>query len=291
MKHIFLINQFSLKKQTSKIEKKIISLCKKLNLEYKIEINSATFSTEDILKKYVNSQNIIICVGGDGTINRVLNIIVNTKNILGYIPLGTGNDFYRSNKELLKEGINEIDLIKINDKYFINTSCFGIDADIANTEKLVHSNLLPKSQRYNISIIKNFLIYKPRHLKLLINGIEYEDKYNTVVLCNGRYYGGGFKVGTNALLDDGYLDVYLARKTSRIRMLKLLLNIKRGKHEFDNSVEKISAKKVYIESETKVKCNIDGEILESNKFNVEVISKGIKIYYKQDLINELLDLN
>lgn len=121
--------------------------------------------------------------------------------------------------------------------------------------------------------------------------MEHEDKYNTVVLCNGRYYGGGFKVGTNALLDDGYLDVYLARKTSKIRMLKLLLNIKRGKHEFDNSVKKISAKKVYIESETKVKCNIDGEILESNKFNVEVISKGIKIYYKQDLINELLDLN
>ncbi len=54
MKHIFLINQFSLKKQTSKIEKKIISLCKKLNHEYKIEINSAIFSTEDILKKYVN---------------------------------------------------------------------------------------------------------------------------------------------------------------------------------------------------------------------------------------------
>ncbi len=62
------------------------------------------------------------------------------------------------------------------------------------------------------------MIYKPRHLKFLINGIEYEDNYNTVVLCNGRYYGGGFKVGTNTLLDDGYLDVYLARKTFKINM-------------------------------------------------------------------------
>jgi YegS/Rv2252/BmrU family lipid kinase len=288
MKYILLINKFSLKKQTQKMNEKITEYCKKNKLDYKIEINSEDCSTEDILKKYTKSKDIIICIGGDGTINRVLNMVANTKNILGYIPFGTGNDFYRTNKELLKKGINKIDLVKINDKYFINTACFGVDADIANSEKLVHSSILPKSQRYNMSIVKNLLIYKPRHLKLVINEKEYEDDYNTVVLCNGRYYGGGYKIGPKALLDDGILDIYLAKKTSKIKLIKLLLNIKSGKHEFDNSIERINAKKVYIESKNKVMCNIDGEILESNKFNVEVIPKGINIYYNQEMIDEIL---
>ena len=290
MKYVFLINQFSLKKQTEEIKKRIIIICEKLHLDYIIEVNSPTMSTEEILKKYVDSQNYILCVGGDGTINRVINMIANTPNILGCIPFGTGNDFFRTNKELLKDGINKVDLIKINDKYFINTACFGIDADIANCEDLVHSRLVPRSQRYNVSILKNFMIYKPRHLKLLINDNEYENDFNTVVLCNGRYYGGGYKIGANALIDDGLLDIYLARKTSKIRMMKLLLKIKSGKHGSDKSVEKINARKVYIESANKIKCNIDGEILEADKFDIEVIPNGIEIYYNKDFIDELYGL-
>lgn len=291
MNYIFLINRFSLKNNTEKLVNKLTTICQKLNINYKLEINSNIRTTEDILKKYIDSKNIIICLGGDGTINRTLNAIVNTDNILGYIPLGTGNDFYKSNKELLVDGINKVDLIKINDKYFINTACFGIDADIANSDKLIHSSIIPKSQRYNVSIISNFIKYKPRHLKIVINGKKYEDNYTTVVLCNGRYYGGGYKVGTNALLDDGLMDVYLAEKTSKIRMLKLLLNMKKGSHEQDKSINKINAKKVYIESPKQIKCNIDGEILEDNKFNIEVIPKGIEIYFNSKLIDELLKLN
>ena len=72
---------------------------------------------------------------------------------------------------------------------------------------------------------------------------------------------------------------------------KLLLNMKKGSHEQDKSINKINAKKVYIESPKQIKCNIDGEILEDNKFNIEVIPKGIEIYFNSKLIDELLKLN
>ena len=117
MKHIFLINSFSLKDKTNKIKEIIEKICKEENIDFKIEINSKEKSTEDILEKYQKTKYIILPVGGDGTINRVLNKIVGTNNILGYIPTGTGNDFHRSNKELLEPGTHTIDLIKINNKY------------------------------------------------------------------------------------------------------------------------------------------------------------------------------
>ena len=82
MKYIFLINKFSVKDDTVELIKRINETCNKLNVEYVIEINSDEISTEDIVNKYKNSTNIIFAIGGDGTINRVLNGLVGTENVL-----------------------------------------------------------------------------------------------------------------------------------------------------------------------------------------------------------------
>ena len=287
MKYVFLVNRFSLKDNTNDVIARIITVANELKLDYQIEVNSKRVSTEDILEKYKDSRNIIICLGGDGTINRTLNAIANTKNVLGYIPFGTGNDFYRSNKELLDEGINKIDLVRINDKYFINVACFGIDADIANTDELIHAHLIPKPLRYIFSLICHFFKYKARHIKVIIDGKVYEADYTTVAICNARYYGGGFKIGTNAELTDGVVDVYLADMLPKLKMAKLILGMKKGKHENDPSVNVIKTDKLSIETKDKVTANIDGDKIESNKFDIEVIPNGIEVYYDQHLIDKI----
>ena len=288
MKHVFLLNYFSLKKDTDKMIDIIQEVADEMDLDYRLEVNSPYRSTEKILDSYKDHKDIIICIGGDGTINRTLNGIVGTENVLGFIPYGTGNDFYRTNKELLTDGINKIDLIRINDKYFINVACFGIDADIANEEDIVHSKLIPKSQRYNAGIIKHFMTYKPRHLKVIVDDETYEQDYTTVALCNARYYGGGYKIGTNALLDDGLVDVYLADQLSKVQMANLILGMKKGKHEKNKALKVLKAKKVFIESREPITCNIDGDKLTSDTFDVEVIPNGISVYYNQKLIDEVL---
>lgn len=287
MKYIFLVNRFSLKDNTNDVIARILTVADELKLDYEVEVNSNHVSTEDILAKYKKSRNIIICLGGDGTINRTLNSIANTKNVLGYIPFGTGNDFYRSNQELLSDGINKIDLVRINYKYFINVACFGIDADIANTDELIHSSIIPKSQRYNISIINHFLKYKARHMKVLVDGKEYESDYTTIAVCNARYYGGGYKIGTNAELDDGLADVYLINDLPKLKMASLILGMKKGKHETDSNVSLIRTKKLTIESPEEFECNIDGDKLKDKKFEIEVIPNGIEVYYDQHLIDEI----
>ena len=287
MKYVFLVNSYSLKEQTDEVIDRINEVATKRELDYVIETNSIDNQTENIIYKYKDDENIIICIGGDGTINRTLNSIVGTNNILGYIPFGTGNDFYRTNKELLSDGINDIDLIKINNRYFINVACFGIDADIANTEEVVHSKIIPKSQRYNASIAKNFFAYIPRYMSVEIDNQMHEGRFTTVAVCNARYYGGGYKIGPNALLDDGLLDVYIVDDMSKLKMAKLLLGMKKGKHEKDSLVKVIKTRKVYINTYKDVKCNIDGDILTDRIFDIEVIPKGIKIYYDQELIDDI----
>ena len=287
MKHVFILNSFSNKKIDKMIDK-IKDVCNKLDIEYTIEINNSDKSTEDIVKFYKNEKVILLPVGGDGMINRVVNSMNFKKNILGFIPYGTGNDFYKSCLEEFENGINDCDLSTINDKYFINTCCFGIDADIANNSDIIHSKLIPKKQRYNAGLIYTFLKYKNKHMRVYVNNKKYEDDYTTIVICNGKYYGGGYKVGYFSNLCDDYLDLYLIPNLKKREMLGLVLGLNKGVQENDKRIEKIKIKEVLIEGDNPITCNIDGEAYTSNRFEIKMLSKKIKIFFDKTLINMLV---
>lgn len=186
MKHVFIINSYTVKNKEIIINK-IDNYCQKSNINYVIEINNDNYSTEDIIDKYINSKNIIIAIGGDGLINRVLNKIIGTENILGIIPYGTGNDLYKSIKIELNNLYNECDIVKINNRYFINTACFGIDAEVANNKNLIKSKLIPDKQKYNIGLIYSYFKYKCRNLEIYINNEILNSSYTTVAVCNGKF--------------------------------------------------------------------------------------------------------
>lgn len=85
-----------------------------------------------------------------------------SENYLGVIPVGTGNDFYKSILKQNTEMYEKIDVAQINDKYFINIACFGIDADVGNNTKIIKNKLIPIKQRYNASLIYTFLNTKTK---------------------------------------------------------------------------------------------------------------------------------
>ena len=287
MEYIFLLNRFTLKDKLNEVESRIENSCKELKLKYKIEVNNEDVSTEDIVKEYKDKKVILCAVGGDGVINRVLNAMDLNNNILSFIPYGTGNDFYKSCLEEYNSLENDCDLIKINDKYFINTACFGIDADIANNSDIIHSKLIPKSQRYNASLLVNFLKYKVRHMKVSINGEKIENDFMTIVVCNGKYYGGGYKIGFNSKLNNDLVDVYLAPKMSKISMAGLILGMNKGKQENSNKIKKYQAKELIIESEKEITCNIDGEELTDKIFKIKVLNKKLRVLFNKELIDKI----
>ena len=289
MKHIFLINRFSLKHRTDKMVETIKKVCKRRKMDFEIDINNSSFSTEDIINKYKNTKHIIYAIGGDGTLNRVMHAILKTKNIFSYIPYGSGNDFNRSAKELLHEGINDIDLIKINDMYCLNVTCFGIDAEIANAGIDSTSKWIPRSQKYNAIIVSRFATFKPKEFKITSHHEKIEGKFTTIIACNGRYYGAGYHPNPEGSLDDHIMDIYLLEAMNKATLIKYILKMKQGK--LDNSVKArhIKTDKITIETKEEIVANVDGEKLPSDKFDLKIFKKGLSIYYDPDLINEILD--
>mgnify|MGYP004539808677 CR=1 FL=1 len=284
MKYIFVINSFTLKEEINEVIHRIKDFCIRKNMEFEVEINNEDNSTEDIVKKYRKCGYTIVAVGGDGMINRVLNALVGTNNTLGFIPCGTGNDFYRSALKEIKKETEECDVIKINDRYFINVACFGIDADVANNKGLIKSKIIPKSQRYNVSIINSFLKYEPRHFVLKMNNEEIEGDFATVAVCNGGYYGSGYNISPNFKLNNGLIDVYAVENDNKFNIMKMILSMRKGKHEKYKKVHKFQTNKLTLISNNEINSNIDGEELASKKFNIEVKGK-IKIYMNKELIN------
>lgn len=288
MKYIFVINAIAGRGKYKKILPNIKKACKEKQIEYEIRYITEKISGADIAREYKDEENVIYVVGGDGTLTRTIPGIIGTKNKLAIIPSGSGNDTYKTIKTL-PHGENVIDLGKINNTYFINVACAGLDAEVANNIDNLRSTIIPTKHLYTASIIYTFFNYRFKRaiFKTKIKNIS--AKYSTISICNGAYYGGGYKIAPKSQLTDGLLDVYFIDKMSRIRIIKLLLKLKNGKHEGKKKVHKFRTNHVEIEIEKEITFNVDGEKLTDKKFIIDLLPKAITVYNDNEFVEKLIN--
>lgn len=287
MKYIFIINAIAGRGRYKKILPNIERICKERNIEYEIRYISKEKDGSQIASEYKDEENVIYVVGGDGTITRTLAGIVGTKNKLGVIPSGSGNDTYRTIK-MLPKGETKIDLAKINDTYFINVACTGVDAEVANNLDKLKETKIPTSQLYNASIIYTFVKFKHKRMKLHTSIKDIDSKYTILSICNGAYYGGGFNIAPKAELTDGLLDIYYGEKMSKIKMIPLLLKMKKGKHEGKRKIHKFRTDHVEINFEEEITFNVDGEKVTNNHFTIDILPKVLNVYNDDEFVQRTI---
>ena len=287
MKYIFIVNARAGKGSAGKIVGNINRVCTKRGLDFEIRLREENKSCYDIAMEYKKKDYVLYVVGGDGTVSVTLPALIGTKNKLGIIPAGSGNDTYRSIKNL-PVGENKIDIGKINDKYFINVACTGIDAEVADNKDKFKKKFIPKSQIYNISVIYTFFKFKFKRVKIKTDVKTIDSDYTILSICNGAYYGGGYNIAPKSELTDGLLDIYFAEKMPKLEMIPLILKLKNGKHEGKRRVHKYRAKHIEIELSENSVFNIDGDKLEDRKFVIDVLPKEITIYNDTELVEEIM---
>lgn len=287
MKYIFIINPIAGRGKYKKILPNIEKICNERKIDYEIKYISKEKDGAQIASEYKNEENVIYVVGGDGTITKTIAGIVGTKNKLGVIPAGSGNDTYRTIK-LLPKGETKIDLAKINDTYFINVACTGVDAEVANNIDKLRKTKIPTSQLYNASIIYTFVKFKNKTMKLHTDIKDINSKYTILSICNGEYYGGGFNIAPKAELTDGLLDIYYAEKMSKIKMIPLLLKMKKGKHEGKRKIHKFRTNHVEIDFEEEITFNVDGEKVTNNHFIIDILPKVLNVYNDDEFVQRTI---
>lgn len=287
MKYVFIINPASGKTDYDKIKENIIKTLE--NEEYEIYETKVPKEATEIASRFKNEENTIVySVGGDGTLNEVVNGIAEGKCKLGIIPTGSGNDFYRTLKEAQTENVR-LDLGKVNGRYFINIASVGMDAETCNNANKIKSKIKLHSSYY-LALIHTFLTFKSKSLKLKIDKNVYAGDYIIAAICNGKYYGGGFKIAPVASFDDNQFDIYLVSKAGKLKLIKILLALLKSEHEKYNEVRKYTGKNITITSENNLIVNIDGEITISKNIEIEMIEDALIIYNNNELVQKIMNI-
>lgn len=292
MKHLFIINPAAGKGKTLELIPHIEKIFKSRDDEYVIEVTREAGHAVEIAKSYsISEEYRIYSVGGDGTLNEVLNGMAGSNSSLAVIPSGSGNDFikniYNFDKdenliELLVKTINGkekyMDIGKINDRCFLNISSVGFDAEVVNNSiKLKKLPFIGGKTAYLLGILLTVFRYNSHKLTINIDGKVIEENSLLTAVANGKYYGGGMKVAPKAQIDDGMFTICVIKEISKFRILTLFPRLIKGTHEDIKEVSFYSGANIKINSDKAIAFNIDGELLHGTEAKFQLIPSAIRI--------------
>ena len=230
--------------------------------------------------------------GGDGTVNEVVNAIVDFPHAsFGVVPCGSGNDFVKNlpdnidfmNIEAQIAGQEQpVDLIKVNDRYCVNVSNVGFDAEVAsNMDRFKALPLVSGTLAYNLALVYCFFAKMGNQMKIVVDDSKtLASEFLLMLAANGSFYGGGYKGAPLAEINDGLMDLCAVKKMPRTQMAKLLTAYKAGKHVSDPGFNKIvdyyKCKRIEVFSNQPVCLCIDGECFYDTHIVFEVAPSRVQ---------------
>ena len=285
VKHVFIININANAGKTSQRIEEIKNICKALEVDYELYVTNSRESTMDIAKQFKDEFCVVYAVGGDGTINAILNSIFGGNALLGIVPFGSGNDTYRTIKEYEKI-VTECNVLKVNDMYCLNIFSTGIDAEICAAAEKMKKLKIPRSQIYNLGIAYAFFKHKDEPMLIETDDARYYDPNMTMVtVCNGKFYGHGFEIAPHADMRTKGAEVYMVAGLKKYQMPIFLKKVVNKTHEDDDSLLKTTAKKITITSEHDITANVDGEIIHGDQFKINANAGTIKVVKNSRVLN------
>ncbi len=234
----------------------------------------------------------IVAVGGDGTVHEVLNGIMarpEPRPALGLIPTGSGNDTRRTlgvsediaeaTLTLVSGQRRRFDIGRCNGVYFNNSFAAGLDARV--TAKAVEYKTTTKRSGlwlYLTALIHVLFneLYSHRVRISWDDEPPVEDELLAAAMTIGPTYGGGFKITPDAIPDDGLLEVCVIDPLSLPQALMRLPFVVLGKHTGMKVVRMSRRRKVVIESDDPMPAQIDGEVMVSRHFQVEIVPNAVE---------------
>ncbi|MDB5013512.1 MAG: diacylglycerol kinase family lipid kinase [Daejeonella sp.] len=213
-----------------------------------------------------NGIEIIVAVGGDGTINEVASSLVGTNSIMGIIPCGSGNGLARSlgiplneKKALVKlNNLNteQIDSGSVNGKKFFNIAGVGFDAHIS---AMFAQSITRGLRGYVKTTFQELSNYQSQHYRVYIDGILYEREAFMISIANSSQFGNNAHISPFASLKDGLLDVCIIKPFPMYSFPLMGIQMFNKTAHKSKFVEIIKGKEIKIIRESAAPVHLDGE--------------------------------
>jgi len=261
-------------------------LIDKNKFDYRISFTERVEHAFMLSKAAVKDEyDVVIAVGGDGTINEVAKGILNTNLILGIIPFGSGNGLARSLKIPMspKKALNvinrfyteKIDSGKLNEDHFFNMAGIGFDAHISHA---FASNKTRGLGGYITTTFKELSSYKPLNYFISVDGKEIERKAFIVSIANSSQYGNEAHIAPHADVRDGILDVVVVKPFPWYKFPSLAIRMFSKTAHKSSYVEIIKGKNISIKRENAGAVHVDGEPkLMNGSLDIKVLPQSITV--------------
>lgn len=243
----------------------------------------------DFVKQKIEEEKFtdVVVVGGDGTVNQVVQALHKEPVKFGIIPFGSGNGFAfaagisrkleKAVDVIIKDESAKVDAFRVNNSFSCMLSGLGFDAKVAH-------DFATKSKRglitYTQQSILNFFKAQPYQFEISVDGFSFFTEAFFISVANGNQFGNNFTIAPKAQLNDGLLDVVIVQKMSKAKLPFAILKQLRGNNKLQQLVEDISKKNIlYFQTDALTISNIkhaplhiDGEPKETfDKVKFEIV--------------------
>lgn len=254
-------------------------------LPFEARLTTRALEATEIAKTAVKqSRPVVVAVGGDGTLNEVVNGFfhngapIPTTSKLAMLPLGTGGDFRRTLRIPLdpKEAIQVIkagtprrldagcatyqaDNGSTAVRHFINIADLGLSSVVAHRVNTGSKRL--GAAAFTLASGMALLGWKNKPMTVVVDGNQFDLVAQQIVIANCQYYGGGMRMAPSAKPTDGVFDVILIGDVGKVETARKLGSIRNGTHLDDHNpkIQLMYGKRISVSSKARVLVDLDGE--------------------------------
>lgn len=277
----------------------IVDIFSSHDYEVIIRATQAPKDAYEKAKEYADSVDLIVCSGGDGTLDEVVTGITekNSNVPIGYIPAGSTNDFANSlfmpksmvkaAQMIMEEKLYHCDIGRFNSQTFAYVAAFGLFTDVSYETDQDLKNVLGHVA-YLLEGVKRLFDIKSYHMKVTSEEIQVEDDFIVGMITNSRSVGG-FKnlTGKNVDMKDGLFEVTLIRYPKNPLQLQEIMTALVMAEDNTDMIYSFKSKKLMIETEEEVPWTLDGEFGGDHTYvEIENRHKALNLYLKSTKTKE-----
>ncbi|HQR93817.1 MAG: diacylglycerol kinase [Bacteroidetes bacterium 24-39-8] len=284
----FLVNPISGNTKKDDILKFIHAELQGKDLEFEFLFTNANGNYDDIVDRIARDGiTDIVMIGGDGTVNQVVNALRDQPVQFGIIPLGSGNGLalaagipkkpQEAISLILKGEAKPVDAFMVNDQFSCMLSGIGFDAQVAHDFASKASRGL---MTYTQQSLINYFKAQPYQFEIVLENFSFFTDAYFISIANGNQFGNNVTIAPKANLNDGLLDVVVVQKMNKVKMPFAVLKQIRGNNKLMDLVENMEKNNILyfqtsalsIRNLKYAPFHIDGEPVETAaEFNIKII--------------------
>ncbi len=217
---------------------------------------------------------LLVVVGGDGSVNEVVNGIAGRSLELAVIARGTGKDFARTHgvptrfdeavQVALQGRVRELDLghawFAEGERYYANVASIGMSGAVAQRANTM-SKAFGGRITFFYALTREFLTWRNTQVRVRLDEAERSGPMHDVVVANGRFHGGGMKLAPDAEANDGLFDIVLIGDVSKLDFVTTAPKLYRGTHVTHPKVEILRSSSVTVDADVPLPVEMDGELV------------------------------